>query len=129
MFKLSGKKFTRITGEGAQPAQLLANKVVVIATAPNGRIRTIQQEGVPVSVIWKGGQINADVFCIPRGSKQKDLAMLFIAWTLLPENNARLLNYIPNGPTNIKSMSLISSQIRVDLPSTHISEQVVHGYK
>ncbi|GAF94744.1 unnamed protein product, partial [marine sediment metagenome] len=110
--------------QGAQPAQLLATKEVVMATAWNGRIYDMQQEGVPVSIVWKGGQIGGDVWSIPKGAKNKELAMLFIAWATLPENNVRMTQYISYAPANMKSFELIPEKMRPYLPSAYINEQV-----
>ena len=53
---------------GAQPAQLLNDKEVTMATAWNGRLYAIQQNGAPVKVIWKNQLLRTDVWAIPKGA-------------------------------------------------------------
>jgi putative spermidine/putrescine transport system substrate-binding protein len=116
--------------QGAQPPQLLTDKEVVMSTAWNGRIFAVQKEGVPVKIVWDGAHLAADSWCIPKGSKKKDLAMLFIAWATLPENNIRTSYYISYGPTNRKAFPLVSKEMAPDIPTSaeNFPVQVVVDY-
>ena len=62
---------------GAQPAQLLVDKEVVMASAWNGRIEKVIREGAPIKIVWNGGALQGDSWVIPKGAPNKDLAMLF----------------------------------------------------
>lgn len=109
---------------GAQPAQLLSDKEVVMASAWNGRVETVKREGVPIELVWNGASLQGDSFIIPKGTPHKDLAMLFIAWQALPENNWRITKYISYGPTNKKAFPMVADMYKGSLPSDHVDVAV-----
>lgn len=109
---------------GAQPAQLLVDKEVVMASAWNGRIEKVIREGAPIKIIWSGGALQGDSWCIPKGAPNKDLAMLFIAWQALPEVNWRTSKYISYGPINKKSFDKVDPLYKGALPSDFVDVQV-----
>ena len=109
---------------GAQPAQLLSDKEVVMASAWNGRVETVKREGVPIELVWNGASLQGDSFIIPKGTPNKELAMLFIAWQALPENNWRITKYISYGPTNKKAFSMVADTYKGSLPSDHVDVAV-----
>lgn len=109
---------------GAQPAQLLVDKEVVMATAWNGRVEKVIREGAPIKIIWNGGALQGDSWCIPKGAPNKDLAMLFIAWQSLPEVNWRTSKFISYGPINKKSFPKVDPLYKGALPSDFVDEQV-----
>ncbi len=111
--------------QGAQPAQLLTDKEVVMATGWNGRISTVQKEGAPVAVVFDGAQLVGDSWYIPKGCKNKELAMLFIAWATFPENNWPLSQYIDYGPVNKKSLKLLPKEIIERMPLTYVDKQIM----
>lgn len=125
--KLDAVKSDVVTwwSQGAQPAQLLADKEVVMATGWNGRIYDVQKQGLPVAVVWNQAHLSADVWAIVKGSKHKELAMLFIAWATLPENNVRLSNFISYAPVNKKSFKMVAKEMRPFMPTTYIDEILV----
>jgi putative spermidine/putrescine transport system substrate-binding protein len=55
---------------GAQPAQLLVDREVVLASGWNGRFYDIMRQGAPVGVEWQGGALKQSTYGIPRGSRQ-----------------------------------------------------------
>lgn len=110
--------------QSTQPVQLLTDKEVVMSIAWNGRIRPLQEENVPVGVVWNGGQLRVDGWAIPKGSRKRELATLFIAWASLPENNVRLSKYNACGPTNKKSIEMIPENIAATLPTSPQNMQV-----
>jgi putative spermidine/putrescine transport system substrate-binding protein len=109
---------------GAQPAQLLADKEVVMASAWNGRVEVVKREGIPIKLVWNGAQLQGDSFHIPKGSPNKELAMLFIAWQALPENNWKTSQYISYGPVNRKAFPKVADLYKGSLPSDFVDEQV-----
>ncbi|MDP1961780.1 MAG: ABC transporter substrate-binding protein, partial [Reyranella sp.] len=54
---------------GQQPAQLLLDKEVVLATGWNGRFYDIIKKGAPVEIEWNEGALKQGSFIIPRGAK------------------------------------------------------------
>jgi putative spermidine/putrescine transport system substrate-binding protein len=109
---------------GAQPAQLLVDKEVVMASAWNGRVEKVIREGAPIKIVWDGAALQGDSWCIPKGARNKDLAMLFIAWQALPDVNWRTSKYISYGPINKKAFDKVAPLYKGALPSDHVDVQV-----
>lgn len=102
---------------GAQPAQLLADGEVDLATAWNGRIATIIQQGAKAGIEWNQGKLQWDSWVIPKGSRNKDGAMKFIAFATQPKIQAAITKYIPYGPVNKKAFDVIDPTVAKDLPT------------
>jgi putative spermidine/putrescine transport system substrate-binding protein len=110
--------------QGAQPPQMLTDKEVVMATGWNGRISAVSKEGAPVAVVWDGAQMVSDAWFIPKGSKNKELAMLFIAWATFPEINWPLSQHIDYGPVNTKSLKFLDKQLLERMPLTYVDKMI-----
>lgn len=54
---------------GQQPAQLLLDKEVVLATGWNGRFYDIIKKGAPVEIEWNEGALKQGSFVIPKGAR------------------------------------------------------------
>ena len=54
---------------GQQPAQLLLDKEVVLATGWNGRFYDLMKKGAPIAVDWNEGSLKQGTFVIPKGAK------------------------------------------------------------
>ena len=74
----------------AEIQNLMVNREVVLAASYNGRVYTMQDDGVDVDfAVPKEGAIGAiDYFVVVRNSKNKDLAEKFIDFVLEPEQQA-----------------------------------------
>ncbi|RMD48558.1 MAG: ABC transporter substrate-binding protein [Alphaproteobacteria bacterium] len=95
---------------GAQPPQLLADGEVVMTTAYNGRIfNAIAAEKKPFKVVWDHQVFDMDLWVIPKGSKKKDLALDFIAFSTATEQLAAQASWISYGPARKSSMKLIGT--------------------
>ncbi|MCS7246150.1 MAG: polyamine ABC transporter substrate-binding protein [Thermomicrobium sp.] len=102
---------------GAQPAQLLTDGEVDMANAWNGRIDAAQRQGAPIAIQWNQGLLRTDSFIVPKGVKEKELAMDFINFATRPEVQAELSKYIPYSPTNAKAFDLLPDDLKARLPS------------
>ncbi|HYZ61367.1 MAG TPA: ABC transporter substrate-binding protein [Acetobacteraceae bacterium] len=102
---------------GAQPAQLLNDKEVVMATAWNGRIYTIQQNGAPVKAIWKNQLLRTDVWAIPKNAPNKLNAQKLSAFITSAVAQARLSYIIPYGFVNNKSAAMMPPERLPQLPT------------
>lgn len=102
---------------GAQSAQVLADGEVDMVVAWNGRITTIKNQGAPVDVEWNQGKLNWDSWVIPKGSRNKEGAMKFIAWASTPKPQADIAKYIPYGPVNKKAFDFIDAKTAAGLPT------------
>ncbi len=93
---------------GAQPPQLLADGEVVMSTAYNGRIfAAAVGEGKPFSIIWDGQIMDFDLFVVPKGAPNKDLAMEYVAYATDSQRLADQSKYISYGPARKSSASLV----------------------
>ncbi|MET3591472.1 putative spermidine/putrescine transport system substrate-binding protein [Mesorhizobium shonense] len=88
---------------GAQAMQLVKDGEVDMASIWNGRAGTLKKEGAPVSFSFDQGVLTADCLVIPKGSKNKDIAMKALAKFVSPDLQANLPLYVDNGPANEKA--------------------------
>ena len=95
---------------GAQPPQLLADGEVSMTIVWNGRIfNAIAAEGQPFGLVWDGQIWDLDLFVIPKGSPNKDLAMEFIKFSTGTKPLADQASWIPYGPLRASSLPLIGT--------------------
>ena len=111
---------------GAQPPQYLASGDVVMSSAYNGRIAATQKEGSALKVVWTGGIYDFDAWAIPKGAKNKDEILKFIAFTLKPEQQKIYSENIAYGPVNTQAVALLDKNLLGDMPTTpdNIKDQV-----
>lgn len=102
---------------GALPIQMLTDKELNLAVAYSGRIQKIREEGVPVDLEWNHGAVSSDFWIIPRGTRNFEAAMKFVAFCMRPDRQAHLTNLIHYGPTNEDAFQLISRERAAQLPS------------
>lgn len=93
---------------GAQPPQLLADGEVAMTTAYNGRIfNAAVSEGKPFEIVWDGQILDFDLFVVPKGAPNKDLAMEYIAFATDSQRLADQAKWISYGPARKSSASLV----------------------
>lgn len=104
---------------GAQSAQLLQDGEVDLAMVWNGRAESIADEGAPVSITWEEQIVLTDCWVIPKGTKNKDLAMKAIEIMSRPEVQARIALFINYGPANSDAFDtgVIPEDVANGLPS------------
>jgi putative spermidine/putrescine transport system substrate-binding protein len=90
---------------GAQPPQLLADGEVVMATAYNGRIfAAAVNEGKPFQIVWDGQIYENEMYVVPKGAPNKDLALEFIKYATSTEGLRAQATQISYGPARKSSM-------------------------
>ncbi len=95
---------------GAQPPQLLADGEVAMTTAYNGRIfNAVAAEDKPFEIVWDGQVWDLDLWIIPKGAKNKEAAMDFLAYSTSTEALAKQASWISYGPTRNSSAPLVGS--------------------
>jgi putative spermidine/putrescine transport system substrate-binding protein len=95
---------------GAQPPQLLADGEVVMTTAYNGRIfNAIAAEGKPFAINWDSQIWDLDLWVIPKGTPNKELAMDFVKYSTGTKALAAQASWIPYAPARKSSAALIST--------------------
>lgn len=93
---------------GAQPPQLLADGEVAMTTAYNGRIfNAVAGEDKPFEIVWDGHIWDLDLWVIPKGTPNKELAMDFLAFSTATEQLAKQASYISYGPARKSSAPLV----------------------
>jgi putative spermidine/putrescine transport system substrate-binding protein len=102
---------------GAQPAQLLNDNEVTMATAWNGRIYTIMQNGAPVKAIWNNQLLRTDVWAIPKGAPNRENAQKLSAFITTAVGQARLSYIIPYGFVNNQSAAMMPPDRLAQLPT------------
>jgi len=103
---------------GAQPAQLLASKEVVMTTAWNGRIQNaIDTDKKPFKIVWNNQILEYDMISIPKGARNPELAYKYLAYISKPENNAKLASYITYGPVRTDAASFVAPDALPKLPN------------
>jgi putative spermidine/putrescine transport system substrate-binding protein len=113
------RKQTIFWTTGAQSAQLLADGEVSMAQVWNGRVYNLQKSGAPIAIQWNQHFIQADTLVIPRGANVEYAARL-ATYILSAENNAKLSQYIPYGPTNQESLALVDPKMKEHLPTSYL---------
>ncbi|MBW6507368.1 MAG: ABC transporter substrate-binding protein [Rhodobacteraceae bacterium] len=93
---------------GAQPAQLLADGEVIMATAYNGRIfDAIAAEGKPFEIVWDGQYMDFDLWAIPKGAPHLEDALKFLAFSTDTQRLADQAKWISYGPARKSSAALV----------------------
>lgn len=103
---------------GAQSAQLLISNEVDVGTAWNGRLHQPRVDGAPVDFTFDNCIFTCDAFVVPKGARNKELAMRFLATILDAQNQAVFAQHIPYGPTNIQAFDLLSPEVLALLPNS-----------
>ncbi|MGB0847650.1 MAG: ABC transporter substrate-binding protein [Thiolinea sp.] len=101
---------------GAQPPQLLADGEVAMTTAYNGRIfNAVAGEDKPFEIVWDGQIWDLDLWVIPKGSKNKELALDFLGFSTATEQLAAQASYISYGPARMSSAPLVGKYHNKDI--------------
>lgn len=88
---------------GAQSAQLVADGEVDMIGAWNGRVTAAVESGAKYDFTFNQGLLIADCLVIPKGVKNKDLAMKALAKAVSADILANLPQHIDYGPANLKA--------------------------
>jgi putative spermidine/putrescine transport system substrate-binding protein len=95
---------------GAQPPQLLADGEVTFTTAWNGRVfNAVAAEDQSFEMVWDGQIYDLDLWVIPKGSKNKEAALDFVAFSTATEQLAAQASWISYGPARSSSVAKIGT--------------------
>src|SRR4051794_8162919 len=81
--------------------------------ASTTRSRTVKN----FKVVWDGQGMDFNLWGMPKGSKNHELAENFVAFTVTPEVMAQQSKYISYGPTLKDAIPLILKDILIGLPT------------
>jgi putative spermidine/putrescine transport system substrate-binding protein len=101
---------------GAQPAQLLVDKEVVLATGWNGRFFELTRRGAPVATEFTGGSLKSSVYGIPRGTRQAYWGQQFLQVMTNPRLQAIYANELSYAGLNPETMNFVAEDVRPLLP-------------
>lgn len=101
----------------AQATQLVVDGQAEAGMAYNGRIFAVKQEGAPVELEWNQAIFASNTWAVPKGAKNKEAAMKFIAFALRPEIQAEMAKLLPYGPSNRNAFKFIPQTRARDLPT------------
>ena len=103
---------------GAQGAQLLIDGEVDVGAAWNGRLFQPKLDGAPVDYTFDEALYVADAMVVPKGAKNKQYAMEFLANMMEAENQATFAKHIPYGPVNTEAFALLDAERLALLPNS-----------
>ncbi|MDK1374027.1 MULTISPECIES: polyamine ABC transporter substrate-binding protein [unclassified Sinorhizobium] len=124
------KKLDTIKGDiiwwsgGAQSQQLLASAEAPFGSLWNGRMTALAQSGINVETSWEQNITAADSLVVPKGAKNKDAAMQFIALATSAEAQAELANLTGYAPINLDSPKMMDEELAKTLPDAQTASQV-----
>jgi putative spermidine/putrescine transport system substrate-binding protein len=124
------KKLDTIKGDiiwwsgGAQSQQLLASAEAPFGSLWNGRMTALAQTGVSVETSWEQNITAADSLVVPKGAKNKEAAMQFIALATSAQAQAELANLTGYAPINLDSPELMNAELAKTLPDAQTASQV-----
>ena len=102
---------------GQQPAQLLVDREVVLASGWNGRFFDIAKQGAPVAVEWQGGCAKQNAFGIPRGTRQAYWANQFLQVMTDPKLQAVYATELAYPGLHPDTPSHVEESVRPHLPT------------
>ncbi len=102
---------------GDEQLQLLSSGETPLTIGWNGRIQSGQLDGLPVAGEWNQHFQRYTQLVIPKGSKNADLAHAFLAFSLSPEPQAAITDFIAYAPVSISAASNVNSDMSPYLPS------------
>jgi len=111
---------------GQQPAQLLVDKEVVLATGWNGRFYDLIRKGAPLAIEWNGGVLKQGSWVVPKGAKDKYWSMKMFAMMTDPKRQAENAAALGYSGTHVDANQYVPEEIRPLLPlyPDHASKQV-----
>lgn len=102
---------------GAQPAQMLVDNEVVLATGWNGRFYDVVKEGAPIGIEYNQSVIKEAAFGIPKGAEHACWAQLLLAEITKAENQGVYANELAYPGLNLRSVAFVDPELAPYLPT------------
>lgn len=96
----------------SQSQQQLVDGSAVMGMINNGRAYDIIKKGAKVAISWEQNLQAGDFLVVPKGSKNRDVAMGLINEMTLPENQAKVANLMAYSPTNLSAFKFIDADVQ-----------------
>ena len=115
---------------GAEPVQLMIDGDVAAGSAWNGRILDMTAQGAKLGLSWEQGILQWDAWVVPKGARNRENAMKFLAFAARPDRQAQFAELIAYGPTNARAYDLIKPDRAKVLPTAPAQRgrQIVQNY-
>jgi putative spermidine/putrescine transport system substrate-binding protein len=110
--------------EGAQSQQMLASGETPLALVWTGRAVDAAKGGAAVKVDWTQWMTQNAWWVVPKGTKNKALAMKLIQFSTSADAQARLTKYLPYGPPNKAALAKVDAKYKDQLPTSHLDGKV-----
>jgi len=108
---------------GQQPAQLLLDKEVVLATGWNGRFYDIIKKGAPIEIEWNEGALKQGSFIIPKGAKNLYWAQKMLVELAIPQQQAVYASELGYPGLNLESLNYVDAKVKPYLPTQYLDKQ------
>ncbi|MCC7271245.1 MAG: ABC transporter substrate-binding protein [Alphaproteobacteria bacterium] len=96
---------------GAQPAQLLIDGEVDMATGWSGRFYDLVMKDAPVAIEWEGGAVKESDFAIPKGAKNVYWSQKFLALMAEAERQAIYTNELGYPGLNLDLVKFVEPKV------------------
>jgi putative spermidine/putrescine transport system substrate-binding protein len=96
---------------GAQPAQLLIDGEVDLASGWSGRFYDLVMKDAPVAIEWTGGAIKQSDFAIPKGAKNPYWSQKFLALMAEAERQAIYTNELGYPGLNLDLVKYVKPEV------------------
>jgi len=115
---------------GAEGPQLLNGGEITMTTAWNGRVSDLQAQGGNIADTWNQGLLQWDSWAVPKGAKNLENAMKFIAFASQPKQQAKFAELIAYGPPNSRAYAYLPKERIAVLPTAPAirETQIVQDY-
>jgi putative spermidine/putrescine transport system substrate-binding protein len=101
---------------GQQPAQLLVDKEVVLATGWNGRFYDLIRKEAPLAMEWNGGILKQGSWVVPKGAKDQYWSMKVLVMMSDPKRQAANAEVLGYSGMHLDSNQYVAEKIRPLLP-------------
>jgi putative spermidine/putrescine transport system substrate-binding protein len=119
------KKKTIFWSSGAQSVQLLIDDEADSAMMWNGRVEGARRSGAPVDYSFNQALLTPGTISVPKGVRDPELSMRFVANCLDPENQATFCTLYPMAPANEKVYDLVDKTVLARMPTSPQNDRTV----
>jgi putative spermidine/putrescine transport system substrate-binding protein len=103
--------------QGNQSQQLVRDGEVDMIVMWNARASELQQQGLPVELVWPGATITTTMWGVAKGAPNRKAAWEFLQFAVQPKPQADFANKLYYGPTNPEAFKYISPEVSRQLPT------------
>ncbi|MDA0703253.1 MAG: ABC transporter substrate-binding protein [Proteobacteria bacterium] len=103
--------------EGAEGQQVFADGIADMGHVFNGRIGNLQKLGMPIAIEWNQAKMQVDYLVVPKGAKNRENAMKYVAFALRADRQGQFSTKIPYGPSNTHAYEHMPEDVAKNLPT------------